>query len=340
MSVLPIDRVRELLDDGHTDATVGAMLGVSKDSVRRFRVKHGIAASSARNQFNRPVIVTASVTRGPLELPVRPFAVRVPAPAIVTSKNKTFKAVVYGDTHVPFHDTAAVRVVQAIAQDVKPDVLLNVGDVVDCWQISRFDKNPNRRDTLQDNIDEARQHLAEMAQVVPNARRVLLEGNHENRLSRTIAGLEGVQRQLATLRIFQQSLTWPTLLDLDAIGFEWVDTREQSKTSILPKLITKHGTIVRKDSGATAKGEHEKYGRSGLSGHTHRLGHFMRRDSNGVASWLETGCTCSLEPEYGTDFNWQQGCVVITWSADRRLMQPELISIRDGSALWRDKEVA
>ena len=275
----------------------------------------------------------------PLDTPVRPFTPRIPAPAIVTSKNAAYVAVVYGDTHVPFHDPRAVAVVQLVVRSAKPHTLLNVGDLVDCWSISRFDKDPSRRDTLQDNIDEARQHLAEMAQMAPKARRVLLEGNHESRLSRLIASLEGAHRELPKLRIFQESMTWPTLLDLDGVGFEWVPDRQQSRTPILPKMITKHGTVVRKWSGATAKGEWEKYGASGLSGHTHRLGQFLHRDHNGTASWIETGCTCLLDPPYGTDFDWQQGCVVLTWNADRRLMQTELLGIRDGALLWRGQEI-
>lgn len=274
-----------------------------------------------------------------LDVPVRPFAVRVPQPP-PASEGKVFSAVVYGDTHIPFHDTAAIKVVQAIVKDVKPDVLLNVGDLVDCWSISRFDKDPARRDTLQDNIDEARTHLAEMALLAPKSRRVLLEGNHEARLTKLVWGLDGAARELPKLRLFQQAMTWPTLLELDAIGWEWVPERQQSRTPILPKIITKHGSVVRKWSGASALGEWQKYGASGLSGHVHRLGHFLHRDHNGVASWIETGCTCLLDPPYGTDFDWAQGAVVMTWNKDRRLMQAELVSIRDGAALWRDKEVA
>lgn len=275
-----------------------------------------------------------------LDVPVRPFQVKIPkAPSIKTSKG-SFSAVVYGDSHFPFHDPAAIKVVRGIIQDVRPNVLLHDGDLVDCWSISRFDKDPTRRDTLQDNIDEARQHLAEMALIAPKSRRVLFEGNHENRLTRLIANLEGAARELPKLRIFQKSLTWPKLLELDTIGFEFVPEREQSRTPILPRLISKHGTVVRKWSGATARGEWEKYGRSGVSGHTHRLGDFKHRDHNGTATWIEAGCTCLLDPPYGVDFDWAQGCVVLTWNQDRRLMNSELINIRDGAALFRERVVA
>jgi predicted phosphodiesterase len=273
-----------------------------------------------------------------LDVPVRPFGVRVPAPPAPKPGN-VFTALAYGDSHIPFHDPAALKLVQAVAKDLKPDVLIHMGDLVDAWQISRFDKDPTRNDSLQDNIDEARQHLAEMALVVPKSRRILLEGNHENRLTRLIWGLFGAARELPKLRLFTQHMTWPTLLELDAIGWEWVGDREQTKTSLLPRIIAKHGTVVRKWSGATARGEWEKYGRSGVSGHTHRLGDFLHRDSNGVARWLETGCTCLLDPPYGTDFDWAQGCAVLTWSGDRHVMSAEVLSFREGRVLWRGQEI-
>lgn len=315
-------------------AEIAGICGLSQQQVQNIIVRQG---------FKLPPIAP---TAGPvppapsfaLDVPVRPFSVAIP-PAVPQRDGKVFTAVVYGDTHVPFHDPAALAVVRGIVRDVKPDILLNVGDLVDAWQISRFDKDPTRRDSLQDNIDEARQHLAEMALAAPKSRRVLLEGNHEARLTRTIWGLDGAARELPKLRLFQQAMTWPTLLETNAIGWDFVPDREQTKTQILPKIITKHGSVVRPSSGAAAKGEWTKYGRSGLSGHTHRLGHFFHRDHNGTASWIETGCTCLLDPPYGTDFDWQQGVAVITWNKDRRLMQTDLVSIRDGSALWRGKEI-
>ena len=315
-------------------AEIAGILGISQTQVQNIIQREGYKlAPLAPPEGPVPPAPTFA-----LDVPVRPFAVQIPAAPPIRD-GKVFTAVVYGDTHVPFHDPTAISVVRGIVKDVKPDVLLNVGDLVDCWQISRFDKDPTRKDSLQDNIDEARQHLAEMAAVAPKSRRVLLEGNHENRLTRTIWGLPGAARELPKLRLFQSSMTWPVLLETQAIGWEWFPEREQSQATILPKIIAKHGSVVRSASGASAKGEWTKYGRSGVSGHVHRLGHFFHRDHNGTASWIETGCTCLLDPPYGTDFDWQQGCVVLSWNKDRRLMQTELISIRDGSALWRGKEI-
>lgn len=273
-----------------------------------------------------------------LTIPPQPFAVEIPAPAPSTKSRKWTTAVCYGDTHFPFSDPQAIAVLHGVIRDARPDIIVNVGDLVDAWQISRFDKDPARLDSLQDNIDEARIHLHQIAQLAPNARRVWLEGNHESRLTRAIMGLEGAQREFGKLRAFQEAMTWPNLMQSESIGWEFVPERMQSRTQVLPKIITKHGNVVRKWSGWSAKGEWEKYGRSGVSGHTHRLGWFVHRDHNGNANWVETGCTCLLEAPYGVDFDWQSGFVVMTWNESQAVQNVEFVSIRDGAAIWRRAE--
>lgn len=312
-----------------------------KDAIRMKLKSLGYTARGLRKGDTPPdpdiAAVVPSKLQSVLTLPPTPFAVPVPAPASKVAGRFT-TAVLYGDTHVPFQDDAALKVVQAVIRDVRPDILVHMGDLVDCWQISRFDKDPSRLDTLQENIDAARAHLHQMATIAPQAQRVLLEGNHEARLHKVVWRMENPSRELARLTAVQQALQWPNLLQLDGIGWRWVSEREQSRTKVLPHGITKHGTAVRKWSGWSAKAEWEKYGRSGFSGHTHRLGYFVHRDHNGHASWIETGCTCKLDAEYGVDFDWGHGCVVVTWSQDGFIQNTEFVSIREGRALWRTQE--
>jgi hypothetical protein len=115
-----------------------------------------------------------------------------------------------------------------------------------------------------------------------------------------------------------------------------VPSQGQAKFRILPKIITKHGTIVRKWSGQSAKAEWERYGKSGLSGHTHRLAAFYTNDFNGSHVWMETGCTCDTDPQYVEQPNWQQGCVVVTYVGDRFSIEP--IYIQGGHAVWRGRD--
>lgn len=270
-----------------------------------------------------------------LDNPVRPLNVPQARPA-KARRGKLITAMLYGDTHYPHQCDATLKVVQAIAKDAQPDLLVHMGDLVDSADLSiKFKKNPARKETLQDEINMASVHLAQMRNLCPDSRMVLLEGNHEERMTRVLWDMEGPAKSLTQLTDVQRALTWPKLLRLDQLACEFVPYKEQAKHSFLPKFILKHGTVVRQKSGYTANAEHAKYGKSGASGHTHRLAQFMHRDHNGNHIWLETGCTCSLNPEYTPDPDWQNGCVLLTMHQDTGAFQAESIYIHNGNAVVR-----
>jgi hypothetical protein len=261
-----------------------------------------------------------------------------PKVEVSCSAGETLTAVLYGDSHFPHQDEASLSIVGQIVDTLKPNIIVHMGDLLDGYALSAYDKDPRRKETLQDEINMARAHLAQMRLRSPTSAFILLEGNHEDRLRRTIWNLPGQSSALAKLEVFQQSMTWPTLLGLDELGITFVPyDSKQAKQKFLPKWILKHGTLVRKHSAYTARGEWEKYGRSGSSGHTHRLGVYFHSDHNGSHCWVETGCTCSLEPEYTPDPNWQQGCVVLTFERETGAFQAEPVYIHNGLAVWRGR---
>lgn len=273
-----------------------------------------------------------------LTVPVRPLNIPKANPA-KRKAGKTITALLWGDTHFPHHSQATLDIVQAICEDTNPDVLCHMGDLIDSADLSeKFKKNPARKETLQDEINMGRAHLAHMRQSAPDAKFILLEGNHEERMKRVLWNMEGPARALSLLTDVQKVLTWPTLLKLDQLDVEFVQYDEQSKRRFLPKFLLKHGNVVRQQSAYTANAEHRKYGMSGASGHTHRLAQFYHRDHNGNHLWLETGCTCDLNPEYTPDPDWQNGCVVLTLHRETGAFQAESIYIHKGNAIFRQKE--
>lgn len=302
----------------------------------RMKWKHGGWAGVGGSQGHSDSKETAfGPTTTPPALTAAPFAVPIPGPPVPHKGGMV--AVVLPDTHFPVHDPKAVAVAKALVREAQPDLVLHIGDLLDAHWLSRFDKNPDA-ERLQEEIDRARTFLHQIAQLAPQARRVLLAGNHEDRLTKAIWSMPGTASAIGTLTRFRQEITWPKLLGLDEIGWEWISTAQQSRTEILPGLITKHGSVVRKWSGQSGCGEWQKYGRSGVSGHSHRLGAFYHRDHNGSHVWIEAGCLCQVDPDYTQDPDWQQGVVVLTYNADGTRFNPELIYIQDGRAVWRGRE--
>jgi hypothetical protein len=247
--------------------------------------------------------------------------------------------VLFGDVQAPFHDRKAVALTEAIIRDVQPQGIANMGDLSDCYIISDYDRDPHRLMNFQGELDTAAPIQYRLHNAAPSARSYLLEGNHEDRLRRAIWRMPEVAKQIATLRKVRAALQWPELLDLDGAGTQWVPASEQPKLDIVPKIVLTHGSRTAVAAGYAARREQSHYGKSGASGHTHRLAVYRHRDLNGIASWAETGCLCLLDGQsYGQHFDWQQGLVVAEWNPDRKLMDMQDVLFRDGRALWRSRE--
>ncbi len=268
---------------------------------------------------------------------VRPFNLKFPKD-VVRKTNGSLRAFLYGDTHHGYQCDKTLAVVQAIMTDFDPHVVIDMGDGVDAGMLSdKFRQDPMRSTGLQHEIDEKRKQLARFRLAVPKAEYWYLEGNHSERLRRVLWNLEGPAAALVKLNVVQRQLTWPVLLGLPEMNIKFVPYDDQTQTPILPKFITKHGTLLRPASGNSAHAEMRKYGRSGASGHTHRLGAVWRRDHNGQHVWIETGCCCNLRPEYESDPDWQNGCVVLTFDEKTAAVSVEPIEIRNGHTIWRGK---
>lgn len=276
-----------------------------------------------------------------MDVPVRPLTVTFKKPA-KTKKGKCLTALLYGDTHHGFQCEKTLSVVEAIAKAIQPDVLVDMGDGVDAGHLSdKFRQDPMRTSSLQDEINAKRKQLARYRKACPNARYYYREGNHEERLRRTMWNLEGPAKSLIQLDISQRNLTWPVLLGLEDLHIEFTPYDEQTVAGqeILPKFIVKHGTRISQQSGYTATAELRRYNRSGASGHVHRLGAIWRRDHAGQHVWVETGCCADLRKTPGAkDPDWQNGCVVLTFEKKTGAVQVEMVEIRDGHTLFRGRE--
>lgn len=237
-------------------------------------------------------------------------------------KNKTQTWVVMNDIQIPFHDDRALSNVLRFVADLRPyGVILN-GDVVDCYAISDFSKDPLKRADLDLEIRGAGQLMEQLAKFT--TKRIWIGGNHEDRLRRYM------WKNAPALAVVPGQ-DFPTIFRLSDHGFSWL---EYGDIYNLGKLLVTHGSIVSKHSAFTAKAHMEKYGSSVLVGHTHRLGTFYRRDIRGVHVAIENGCLCRLTPEYVQHPNWQQGFSVVHVDPKTRFFNVQQIPILPGGAFY------
>jgi hypothetical protein len=226
-----------------------------------------------------------------------------------------------GDVHIPFQDNRAVMLSLEFLRWFQPHYLYLIGDIVDFYAVSRYDKDPDRILGLQDELDEAMGLLDRYRTAVgPETKIIFREGNHEHRLTKYLRN----QPEIAKLR----TLRLPALLEFKNWNIHY---SPYSRHLDHRGFLVEHGDIVRKHSGYTARGMLERRGVSGITGHTHRLGAHYATDHGGIKMWFENGCLCSLKPEYmlGTP-NWQHGfSVAHALKGDNRLHVSQVPIMKD-----------
>jgi predicted phosphodiesterase len=234
--------------------------------------------------------------------------------------------VIESDHHVPYHDVRTMKTFNKFLKDIKPDTLVINGDLLDCYDLSRFDKDYDKENGLQYELDEGYKILKEKRKILPKAKIVMTESNHmEARLDKQ---KRSNAKPFATLRI----LNIPDMLRLNELSIESIDFFRFKKFMIF------HGDVVRQDSAYSAKANLLKKGKSSFTSHTHRLGSYYKTDEGGTHVGAESGCMCQLKPEYVKGIpNWQQGFIVIYRHKKTDWYQHFVVPIIDGKFIFNNK---
>jgi len=212
-----------------------------------------------------------------------------------SSANKFEKVLFIGDFHIPDHDKKLVELLIKFIKYFKPDKIYLIGDLIDCYPVSKFYKSVDRMGDLQKELDIAQNIIDKIFKLCKDI--TFLEGNHEHRI---VTYLE------ANPALFGlDCLKIESLLGLDKRGIKSYGYKHEPIEH--HKFQIHHGNIFRKYSGWSAKGLWEKYGGCGIAGHSHRGGNFIKRTRQGIFAWYENMCLCKKEASYGDFFDWHQG---------------------------------
>jgi hypothetical protein len=236
-------------------------------------------------------------------------------------KEKRFTIVSASDFHMPFQDDNIISVWLKFISYIKPNILI-LHEVADFYQLSRFDKDPKRINSLQFDLDTAHYMLEDIRKAVGNkCRIIMIESNHDNRV---IKYIRSKSQELESLR----SMDIRELLRLKELKIEY------RKEIMIRGILFKHGDIIRNKSGYTATAELERTGCSGVSGHTHRLSIIYKRLQGGNYCWIEDGCMCQLNPEYANHPDWQNGFAVIQFINNSKHFYATTVPIIGNKILW------
>lgn len=244
----------------------------------------------------------------------------------ITSGDTTYDAervLFLSDIHFPFQDQGCLdQIFELIKRESFDRIVLN-GDLLDFYDISRF--TSKQHVPIETELDAAKAFLAQLRSIFDGHIDYTV-GNHEERL-------ELYLRTDATKLAGLKCLEIPELLNLAEYGVEF---HQKDGFLLRPNFLVYHGVIVRKHSGWSAKGELEKHGISGISGHTHRLESFHMTDRAGTRAWFEQGCLCTLDAEYIVGVpNWQQGFAIGEFSRNSDWFQIERVPFSGGRLRYR-----
>ena len=270
-----------------------------------------------------------------LEINLSPVVLKVTRPSKRHPREDGDVSVHFSDEHFPFHDPAAINILYQIIDYVNPTTVVGHGDTCDAYTISKYEKDPHVRVSLQEEIELAARHLGTVHALSPHAQHIWLEGNHEDRLRRLIWKLAQESEAAAVLGLpeVRRALEWKYLLGLHDLGWETFGYGQHKLLN--DRLVCTHGNTVRAHSAYSARGEYERYRKSGMSGHTHRRGVYEHCSYESVNGWWELGCLC-LPQSYATKPNWQQGFCVVTWGDDTSFGVEE-VRIHNGSTWFRGR---
>ena len=228
---------------------------------------------------------------------------------------------VLGDLHIPYHDTRTVlSAVDEARRRAVTGVLLN-GDEMDCYQLSRHYREPNKG-RFADAVAKGQEFFAWVRSRFPRARLVFKLGNHDEWMRRYLAerapelfGLEGFDLE--------------SVLKVRDYGVEVVGDKRAVHLGRLPVF---HGHEFRGSGGVNpARWLYLRIGTSGLVNHFHRssLHNESSYDGRLHAAW-SLGCACFLSPEYDPNTKWDHGYAFVTVGAGGFFEVTQRRLLRDG----------
>jgi hypothetical protein len=210
--------------------------------------------------------------------------------------------------HVPYHHVQHAQIAIAHGREWNPTAILLTGDMMDFYSISRFERRPDRRNTLAELV-AGRQTLAHLRAKFPKAAIYYMDGNHEERWSALLyqhPELDGIAE-----------LSLSSIMHFEKHGVTHVTGRRPVMIGKLPVL---HGHELPK--GLTnpvnpARGAYLRASHSLIIGHHHRTSDQTEPDMFGkiVACW-SMGCLCELKPAYMPINKWNAGFARVATSSD------------------------
>jgi predicted phosphodiesterase len=262
--------------------------------IRYYRGRNG--KKSRSNLATRDFLLPAPTKENPYSLPE--FDTTNYTPYHVPAELR--RGLIIADLHVPYTCKSALEIAIADAVKFGIDFIIILGDFLDCYHLSRFEKDPRVRQ-FRSEIDIGKHLLCVLRKQFPEAHIILKEGNHDRRY-------EDYLLTHAPQLIGFEEYRLSVLLDCFNLGVDWVGDKRVIYSG---KLNCIHGDEYWKAVSSPANPARTAFLRSKAStlmAHHHQSSEHTESDIRGdiITCW-SLGCLCDLHPHYMPLNKWNLG---------------------------------
>ena len=241
----------------------------------------------------------------------------------------------------PYHDSSVLQIALDIFSDNKFDYMIWGGDVLDAnaWT-SHFIKRPEFTQTTQPALNQAASWIGKFVLAQPDAKHIMLEGNHDQRLEKyVIDNLSEAYRLVPGDSENEEPLmSVSNLLGLKRMGVKY------KKEFILGSTKFVHGSIARKGGGSTARAHLDNTIVNIVFAHVHRREMVTEVKSGYGGERREVfalcpGCACYVDgrvPGSKELSNWQNGFAVLDFLSGE-CVSNQIVNINSGRAFYNGK---
>lgn len=240
---------------------------------------------------------------------------------------------ILADLHIPYYDAVATgRCMEwAMRRENRCDGVILLGDVLDFYLISRFQKDPRKRDVLGE-LDDVGLLLDSITKHLKPKRILWKEGNHELRLEdwRNRQTPELLRRPKPGEPVKPEYLSIEAYLGLEKRGVTWIPWM----TAIRHRALNIFHEIVGCGVGTVSPARTAllKTKECSLVAHSHIASEQDDPTVRGkmITCW-SVPCLCEMHPRYARENKWGQGCAVLDTRGDK--WRVELHRLIDGEVL-------
>lgn len=195
------------------------------------------------------------------------------------------------DIHVPYHNIPALTAALKYGLENEVNTIYINGDLIDFYAISRFQKDPRKRD-LATEIYMARDFLYTLRRLFPTQAIYFKAGNHDIRwdhyLINNASDLVGIEE-----------FSLQSILHLDKLNITFIPDKQLVR---MGRLVALHGHEFGSSMFSPvniARGLYLRAKDNAICGHHHQTSEHTEPNINGkVTTCWSVACLCELHPDY------------------------------------------